>query len=81
MLASHLAARPAHPAIVTRQPRFPERRESYLLVTARGANTWIDDPERATAFPSMREAARAALRLPSFLRAYGLPLGTQPLQS
>jgi hypothetical protein len=45
----------------------------YLVVTPFGQVVWTDDPASATAFESMREAARAALRLPASVKAYGLP--------
>jgi hypothetical protein len=60
-----------HPALVARTER-PDF-ERYLLVTSSGAPVWVDDPEAATAFASMREAARMAMRLPAALRAFGLP--------
>lgn len=47
--------------------------DTYLFVTPLGQTVWVDDPEAATAFASMREATRAAMRLPASLRAYGLP--------
>lgn len=46
--------------------------ERYLLVTPAGKAIWVDDPEAATPFPSMREATRMAVRLPSSHRAFGL---------
>ena len=70
-----------HPAIVTRQQLFPQVHESYLRVSAEGAPTWIDDPEGATAFASMREAARMASRLPANLKAFGLPLASRPMDA
>ncbi|MEO6340176.1 MAG: hypothetical protein ABIO39_09080 [Caulobacteraceae bacterium] len=42
-----------------------------------GPEGWIEDPTAATAFASMREATRAALRLPSVLGAFGLPLQSE----
>jgi hypothetical protein len=42
-------------------------------VNADGALQWVADPAKATAFASMREAARMALRLPAAVRAFGLP--------
>lgn len=44
----------------------------YLLVSDAGGTTWVRDPLAATAFPSMRDATRMAMRLPARLRAYGL---------
>ena len=60
-------------AIVAR----PGQTESYLRLTELGQPTWIGDPLSATPFASMREAARAAFRLPAALRAYGLPLSAE----
>jgi hypothetical protein len=57
------------PALVSR----PGATASYLMLSETGVADWTPDPKRATAFASMREAARMALRLPAYLRAYGLP--------
>jgi hypothetical protein len=46
----------------------------YLRVTEDGRNVWVADPASATPFGSMREATRMAIRLPSGLRAFGMPL-------
>ena len=62
----------AHPALVTR-PCPEDDAPTYLQVSPLGYSVWVDDPQAATAFASMREAARAALRLPSGVRAFGLP--------
>lgn len=62
----------AHPAVVARTDPAAHA-ERYLLVTPAGPSLWVDDPEAATAFASMREATRMAMRLPAFHRAYGLP--------
>jgi|EndMetStandDraft_2_1072991.scaffolds.fasta_scaffold2171833_1 hypothetical protein len=62
---------PAHPALVVRT-EHPDM-DRYLFVTSTGAPLWIEDPEAATAFASMREAARMAMRLPAALRAFGMP--------
>jgi len=51
--------------------------EHYLLVTPAGRTVWVEDPQTATSFTSMREATRMAMRLPSGLRAFGLPLETE----
>ena len=59
-----------HPALVSR----PGAPTSYLMLTPAGQPDWTLDPAAATSFASMREAARAALRLPSSVKAYGLPL-------
>jgi hypothetical protein len=70
MIPPFLAAFPS-PALVARTE--PSETESYLLVTPAGRAIWTSDPEEATAFASMREAARMAVRLPASLRAFGLP--------
>jgi hypothetical protein len=62
----------AHPAIVARTDTARDA-ERYLLVMPAGRAVWIEDPQAATAFTSMREATRAAMRLPACERAYGLP--------
>ena len=64
---AHLAAIVARPAVRA------DEHESYLLLTPRGLVTWTPDPQVATPFESMREAASAAFRLPANIRAYGLP--------
>ena len=61
----------AHAAVVSKAAADGAE---YLRLDAEGAPVWVRDPSFATAFPSMRDAARAALRLPSALRAFGLPL-------
>jgi hypothetical protein len=61
------------PALISRTAGPPGAPASYLLLSDGGAPDWTPDPRRATTFPSMREAARMALRLPANLRAYGLP--------
>ena len=60
-------------AIVARPPSGGEGPASYLKLDASGQPSWTFDPAGATPFASMREAARAAFRLPASLRAYGLP--------
>ena len=62
------------PAVVSRAPLQPREPVQYLKVTDAGPADWTQDPAAATAFASMREAARAALRLPAGLRAYSLPM-------
>ncbi len=74
MSASPSACQP-HPALVSRAEARPGVAPSYLRLTPSGEADWTADPEAATAFESMREAARAALRLPAAMRAYGLPIG------
>jgi len=63
----------AHAAIVTRSGPNAGAPDRYLQLTPAGATCWVDDPEAATAFESMREATRAATRLPAVLRAFGVP--------
>lgn len=60
-------------AIVAR----PGAGDTYLLLTPLGQASWTGDPQSATPFASMREAARAAFRLPANVRAYGLPLAAE----
>jgi hypothetical protein len=48
--------------------------DRYLHVADDGAFEWVGDPEEATPFASMREAARIAVRLPSAQRAFGVPV-------
>lgn len=60
------------PALVAKMQTFGEDGERYLLLTPAGRSIWVDDPETATAFTSMREAARMAARLPANFRAFGL---------
>ena len=59
-------------ALVTR-PQTPAQTSGYLVLSSEGAPSWVSEPEAATSFPSMREAMRAAMRLPSTIKAYGLP--------
>ncbi|MBI1199591.1 MAG: hypothetical protein GC203_17150 [Phenylobacterium sp.] len=47
--------------------------DSYLRLTPAGAAEWVTDPASATAFDTLREATRMAMRLPAGLRAFGLP--------
>jgi hypothetical protein len=63
-----------HLAVVSRTPA--SARDEYLILTPKGATLWTADLAKATIFNSMREAARAALRLPSGHRAFSLPLGS-----
>ena len=62
----------AHPAVVARTDSTLDT-ERYLLVMPAGRAIWVEDPDFATAFASMREATRVATRLPACQRAYGLP--------
>jgi hypothetical protein len=59
--------------VVTCASLQPTFRGRYLLMTAKGAPAWVDDPSLATAFESMRDATRAAMRLPASVKAYGMP--------
>jgi hypothetical protein len=58
------------PALVAKTD--PADHASYLRVDS-GRIDWVDSPVAATAFTSMREAARMAARLPASQRAYSLP--------
>lgn len=62
----------SNPAVVARTNQTSEA-ETHLLVMPAGRAIRIEDPEAATAFPSMREAIRMTARLPTNQRAYGLP--------
>jgi hypothetical protein len=72
MLAQAVQQPTLHPAIVARTDAA-HAAERYLLLTSAGAGVWVETPEAATAFASMREATRVALRRPASERAYGLP--------
>ena len=50
--------------------------QMYLQVTPQGA-AWTPDPHLASAFDSMREATRAAFRLPSDVKAFSMPLAVE----
>lgn len=63
---------PVNPAIVARTALGADR-ACYLQWPVIGRPNWVADPASATTFPSMREATRIATRLPSGLRAFGLP--------
>lgn len=62
----------AHTAVVSRPSQRADEPASYLMLTAQGQAAWTTDPATATSFTSMREATRAAMRLPSNVRAFGL---------
>lgn len=62
----------AHPALVSRPSLRADEPATYLKLTPQGQTAWTHDPVTATSFASMREATRAAMRLPSNLRAFGL---------
>jgi hypothetical protein len=63
----------SNPAVVCRAPGFRETQDQYLRLAEDGTPRWVSDPAAATAFDSMREAARMALRLPAAIKAFGLP--------
>jgi len=65
-------AQAAHSALVARTDAVRDV-ERYLLMMPAGRTSWVEDPGAATAFTSMREATRMAMRLPASERAYGLP--------
>ena len=69
----------ASPALVSKPPGGHADPDLYLKLGADGAAQWTSDAETATIFDSMREATRAALRLPSGLRAFSLPRGGEIL--
>lgn len=62
------------PAVVTRTSGGVIGSDQYLSLVGDGLPVWTDDLALATAFNSMREATRAALRLPGSIRAFALPL-------
>jgi len=67
---------PAHLAVVARTDPVRDA-ERYLLVSPAGPAVWVEDPEAATPFASLREATRMAMRLPARDRAYGLPVDAE----
>jgi hypothetical protein len=60
-------------ALVSRTEVRPGAPPCYLILSDTGQPDWTADPQAATAFVSMREAMRMAMRLPASVRAYGLP--------
>jgi hypothetical protein len=64
----------SHPAVVSRPLERAGAADQYLILGPEGAACWTMDPSVATTFDSMREAMRAAVRLPGALRAFGLPM-------
>ena len=73
MPAIQYSAPTAAPALVTRATRASDAHDQYLLLTPLGQAQWVDNPEVATPFSSMREATRMAMRLPAALPAFCLP--------
>lgn len=61
-------------ALVARTERDPKRTERFLQLSARGLPVWVEDPESATAFASLREAMRMASQLPADVRAFSVPV-------
>ncbi len=61
------------PAVVARIADYAADGPAYLHLAADGAVEWVARQCDATPFISMREATRLATRLPSALRAFGLP--------
>ncbi len=47
--------------------------DRFLHLTETGGVEWVQDPDAATPFPSLREANRMAVRLPAQQRAFGVP--------
>ena len=45
----------------------------YLVHSAKGRDEWVVSAQGADRFLNLREATRAALRLPSGLKAFALP--------
>lgn len=72
MLAAPRTTAAPHAAIVAKTD-VASHAEQYLVMSDAGAPAWVSDPQAASAFASLREATRMALRLPASLKAYGLP--------
>lgn len=68
----HPAVFSGTPSLVASNPTGDAEEARYLLIPSNGTPRWVRDPEQATAFASMREATRMALRLPSALRPFGM---------
>jgi hypothetical protein len=45
----------------------------YLVESAKGRDEWNMSSQTAAKFENLREATRAALRLPSGLKAFAMP--------
>lgn len=69
----HPAAFAGTPSVVATNPPGDPAQARYLLIPSGGQTLWVDDPAQATAFASMREATRMAMRLPASLRSFGMP--------
>ena len=74
MQSPALAATGARAAVVSKPVLGRADPSQYLRMDGEGRSAWVEDPLTATVFPSMRDAMRMALRLPSGVRAFGLPL-------
>ncbi|MBS0331130.1 MAG: hypothetical protein JSS35_00045 [Proteobacteria bacterium] len=46
----------------------------YFVQTVRGRDEWAVNAQAAAKYQNLREATRAALRLPSSLKAFALPI-------
>ena len=62
------------PAVVIRPGQRAYDPDQYLRLAPGASPGWTTNPAAATSFESMREATRAALHLPSALRAFSIPL-------
>jgi hypothetical protein len=71
----------SHAALVARRQLAPGAPGQYLQLSTECPPRWTSDPEAATAFESMREAARAAARLPAAVCAYGMPRDVELMAS
>lgn len=71
-ITPHPATFAAIPSLVATNPSGDADKARYLLIPSDAAPRWVSDPEQATAFVSMREATRMALRLPATLRPFGM---------
>jgi len=61
-------------ALVSRAGEGLSGPAQYLQLSPDGGVLWVLDPLNATPFPSMRDAARMAVRLPARRRAFALPM-------
>lgn len=71
------AVQPSSAALIVVPGATESAPNRYLQIAPDGAAVWVEDPESATPFASMREAARMAFRLPARLRAFGLPRASE----